>query len=98
MNNSVFTEYEWRILNDVSLTSSQAAKLIYMHPSTIRYHRVKLGKRAAVRQSYGIMTTLCAAPELLSTPIKELAYKYQCSITTVKVARKTVREQIGASK
>lgn len=97
MNKTTFTAYQYKVLTDTSLTSAEVGALIHMAQSTVRYHRIKIGARSAARKNYGaVQNVLTQEPHstiVMTLPRKQVALMYDVSITTVKEARRVIRQQ-----
>lgn len=97
MNKLRMSEYQYKILNDTSLTSFQVSQLIFMTPGTVRYHRNKLGIRYDKYRTYGIIRKkLVHEPHrtiVMTLPIKQVSLLYQVSDSAIKEARRVIRQQ-----
>ena len=97
MNKARFSQYEYQVLIDESLTSYQVAQLIHLTPGTVRYHRNKLGIRVATYKKYGIVRNLLTQTPhsivVMKLPIKQVALMYNVSNTAIKEARRVIRQQ-----
>ena len=97
MNRAQFTATELLLLMNDALTSEQVAQQLHMASSTVRYHRNKMGKRVRTRKHYGSIRNLLTkephSTTVMTLPRKQVALMYDTSITTVKEARRVIRQQ-----
>ena len=97
MNRTQFTATELLLLMNDKLTSIEVAKQLHMAASTVRYHRIKMGKRVGTRKHYGSvrkwLTTEPFRTQVMTLPRKQVSLLYDISITTVKEARRVIRQQ-----